>query len=125
MPFAPEFDDLYYYGIQGAVNRAGYLCERADLSSFTGDVMIWVRSRISSSKLIIADLTGANPNVYLEVGYAWAMQVPTVLLVEKNDDLRFDVRGQRVIEYKGSIRSLEERLRAELQSLSLQSLGSV
>lgn len=117
MPFAPEFDDLYYYGIQGAVNRAGYLCERADLSSFTGDVMDWVQSRISSSKLIIADLTGANPNVYLEVGYAWALRVPTVLLVKKTEDLRFDVRGQRVIEYKGSIRSLEERLGAELQSL--------
>ncbi len=119
MPFAPEFDDLYYYGIQGAVNRAGYLCERADLSTFTGDVMDWVQSRITSSKLVIADLTGANPNVYLEVGYAWALRVPTVLLVEKTEDLRFDVRGQRVIEYKGSIRSLEERLGAELQSLQL------
>jgi hypothetical protein len=119
MPFAADFDDLYHYGIQETVNRAGYLCERADLSSFTGDVMDWVRSRISSSRLIIADLTGANPNVYLEVGFAWALRVPTVLLVEKTEDLRFDVRGQRVIEYKGSIRSLEQRLDAELQSLQL------
>lgn len=124
MPFAPEFDDHYHYGIQGAVNRAGFLCERADLSSFTGDVMAWVRSRISSAKLLVADLTGANPNVYLEVGFAWALRIPTVLIVDKTSDLRFDVRGQRVIEYKGSIRSLEERLAAELEALTLARLPS-
>ena len=50
---------------------AGYLGERADLATFTGDVMDWVRARISSANLVIADLTSANPNVYLEVGYAW------------------------------------------------------
>jgi hypothetical protein len=119
MPFAPEFDDLYYYGIQGAVNKSGYLCERADLSSFTGDVMSWVQSRIDSSTLIIADLTGANPNVYLEVGYAWALRIPTILLVASTADLKFDVRGQRVIEYKGSIRALEQRLASELANLGI------
>jgi len=39
MPFAPEFDDRFHYGIQQAVNSAGYLCERADLATFTGDVI--------------------------------------------------------------------------------------
>src|SRR5205823_6518412 len=34
MPFAPEFDDHFHYGIQQAVNAAGYLCERADLAAF-------------------------------------------------------------------------------------------
>jgi|SRR5215472_5983950 hypothetical protein len=39
MPFAPEMDDVFHYGVQGAVNAAGLLCERADLSAFTGDVL--------------------------------------------------------------------------------------
>jgi hypothetical protein len=119
MPFSAEFEDLYHYGIQAAVKRNGYLCERADLSAFTGDVMAWVQSRISSAKLIVADLTGANPNVYLEVGFAWALRIPTVLVIDKAADLRFDVRGQRVIDYNGSIRSLEEKLGKELRSLQL------
>ena len=46
MPFKKEMDDVYEYGIQGAVRAAGYVCERADLSSFTGDVMSWVKKRI-------------------------------------------------------------------------------
>jgi len=116
MPFAAEWDDVYHYGIQGAANSAGLLCERADLSSFTGDVMNWVKDRIASARLMVADLSSANPNVYLEVGYAWGCRVPTVLLVRDPEELRFDVRGQRCIVYN-SIRQLEETLGDELAAL--------
>lgn len=116
MPFAEEMDDVFHYGIQGAVNSAGLLCERADLSTFTGDVMDWVKRRISSANLVIADLSSANPNVYLEVGYAWGCRVPTVLLARNAADLKFDVKNQRYILYK-SIKNLEDALTKELQGL--------
>lgn len=119
MPFADSMEDTFHYGIQGAVNAAGMLCERADLSTFTGDVMAWVRDRIASSKLLVADLSGANPNVYLEVGYAWGCQIPTVLLVKDPTELKFDVRGHRCLVYK-SIAQLEELLKRELKGLSHQ-----
>jgi len=79
--------------------------------------MEWVRTRISSANLVIADLTSANPNVYLEVGYAWGRGVPTVLLVKNSTDLKFDVRGQRSIVYS-SIKDLEQKLANELISLA-------
>src|SRR5580698_3633806 len=97
MPFKEEMDDVYHYGIVSASNAAGYLCERADLSAFTGDVLEWVKSRIRSASLVIADLTDANPNVYLEIGYAWGSGIPTVLVVKGNEGakntehLKFDV----------------------------------
>jgi len=117
MPFAEEMDDTFHYGIQGAVNAAGFLCERADLSSFTGDVMEWVKKRITSATLVIADLSSANPNVYLEVGYAWGCGRPTVLLVKNTADLKFDVKGQRCLVYK-KIKDLEESLQKELETLN-------
>lgn len=116
MPFRNEMEDIYDYGIQNAVREAGYLCERADLSSFTGDVMEWVKKRIRSASLVIADLTNANPNVYLEVGYAWGAGIPTVLLAQEQDHLKFDVKGQRCILY-GRIKELEEKLKSELIAL--------
>jgi hypothetical protein len=116
MPFAPEFDDRFHYGIQRAVNSAGYLCERADLASFTGDVNAWVKERIDSASLLVADLSTANPNVYLEVGYAWGKGIPTVLLSAQAEDLHFNVKGQRCLIYK-SIQSLEELLMRELKNL--------
>jgi hypothetical protein len=118
MPFAEEFDDHFHYGIQGAVNASGYLCERADLSSFTGDVMEWVKSRISSADFIIADLTTANPNVYLEIGYAWGLNKKTILLIKDPKDLRFNTQGQRCLSYS-SIKEMETKLRNEISALTI------
>ena len=116
MPFREDMEDVYHYGIQNAVKASGLLCERADLSSFTGDVMDWVRQRIKTASLVVADLTGANPNVYLEVGFAWGCGVPTVLLANDANDLKFDTRGQRCLTYT-KIKDLEEKLALELNSL--------
>jgi len=117
MPFDESMDDIYHYGIQGAANKAGFVCERADLSSFTGDVMNWVKTRISQATFLIADLSTANPNVYLEVGYAWGLDNPTLLLVQNADDLKFDTKGQRCLVYK-KISELEDKLCEELKNLN-------
>jgi len=120
MPFAEEMEDVFHYGIQGAVNAAGFLCERADLSTFTGDVVEWVKKRISTATFVIADLSNANPNVYLEVGYAWGCGRPTILLAKDASELKFDVKGQRCLTYK-KITDLESSLRAELVNLKSES----
>ena len=117
MPFASEFEDCFHYGIQGAVNASGYLCERADLQSFTGDVMEWVKNRIATADFVIADLTTANPNVYLEIGYAWGLNKKTVLLIKDTKELKFDTRGQRCLTYT-TIKDLETKLKNELANLS-------
>lgn len=116
MPFAPEFEDIFDYGISAAVRKNGLLCERIDRSVYTGDILSRVKTKIRSAKLLVADLTGANPNVYLEVGYAWAAEVPTVLLRREESELMFDVRGERCLSY-GSIKELETTLTAELGQL--------
>src|SRR5262249_21719144 len=117
MPFSDEFDDIYYYAIEPAVNAAGFLCERADTRSFSGDILDWLKGRIQTAALVIADLTTANPNVYLEVGYAWGFKRPTILLTRDLNDLKFDVRGQRCVIYK-RIRDLEENLKRELAEMA-------
>ncbi|MEX2228899.1 MAG: hypothetical protein WEB13_04590 [Dehalococcoidia bacterium] len=117
MPFHDSFKDLYHYGIENAARAAGYVCERADFATFTGDVMAWVRARIASASLVIAEISDANPNVYLEVGYAWGVGVPTVLIARKDAEIRFDIQGERRLPY-GSIQELEELLTSELRGLA-------
>lgn len=116
MPFAEEMDDVYYYGIQAPVNAAGYLCERLDLTPFVGDILARIKQRIETASVVIAELTTANPNVFLEVGYAWGKSRPTILLARSADDLPFDVQGQRCLVYK-RIRDLEEALTRELEGV--------
>lgn len=116
MPFSKDLEDVYVFGIQGPVNTAGYLCERVDMTTFTGDILDRIKSRIETATLVIADLTGANANVYLEVGYAWGKNRPTLLLAKKEDDLKFDVRGQRCIVYKNIV-DLSKKLQVDLAAL--------
>jgi hypothetical protein len=119
MPFTDELSDLFHYGIQAAVGSIGHLCERIDQLPSTGDILVRIKERIRTASLVVAELTGANPNVYLEVGYAWGCDIPTVLLVRKDeiDSLKFDVAGQRCIGYT-NIRDLEEKLSYELKFLA-------
>ncbi len=118
MPFSEgEMEDVYGFGIQGPVNSAGYLCERVDMTAFTGDILTRVRERIETASLVVADLTGANPNVYLEVGYAWGKNKATVLLARKGSDLKFDVKGHRCLLY-ANITELSKKLSVELAGLT-------
>jgi nucleoside 2-deoxyribosyltransferase len=68
---------------------------------------------------MIAVLTGANPNVYLEVGYAWGKGRPTILVTDDAENPRFDVQGQRCLKYK-RIKDVEETLTRELRILKEQ-----
>jgi len=116
MPFDDTMDDVYHYGVQNAAHASGFLCERADQANFTGDILEWIKKRIASADIVIADLTHANPNVYLEVGYAWGAGRPTVLLVQDIQHLKFDVQGQRCLVYS-RIKELEDLLAKELRAL--------
>src|SRR3954465_8442996 len=76
MPFDESFSDLFHYGLSSAVRANGLLCERIDQQGFTGDILQRMKDQIRTAKLVVADLTGGNANVFLEVGYAWGKNVP-------------------------------------------------
>ena len=121
MPFRKDMDDVFYYGIQGPVHKAGFLCERVDQEAFTGDILNRVKERIETASVVIAELSGSNPNVYLEVGYAWGKGRPTILLLKNTEELRFDVHGQRCLFYE-RIKDLENSLIKELEELKSKQL---
>jgi hypothetical protein len=116
MPFRDEYDDQYYLAIQPVIHEMGLLSERMDLDSFTGDIKQHMLKRIRSARLLVALLDSANPNVYLEVGYAWGVATPTVLAAHQGEPLPFDVRGERVLLYDRIYR-LRDMLRDELARL--------
>lgn len=54
---------------------------------------------IYKADVVIADLTGSNSNVYYELGLAHALGKKTIILTQAIDELPFDIRAYRVIEY--------------------------
>lgn len=116
MPFSDGFDDVFHYGIASAVRSSGLLCERVDQQFYTGDVLERIKRQISSARIVVADLSDSRPNVYLEVGYAWASNVPTVLVCNSATQPTFDVQNQKYLTYT-SIKNLEDQLTPELGAL--------
>lgn len=118
MPFDDDFDDHYYLAIRPSITDNGPLCIRLDQdeSVFTGDIMEQVKGRIREAQLVIALLDNSNPNVYLEVGYAWGVGTPVILVLHENEKPPFDVQGARLLLYK-RIHQLKDLLTKEIRNL--------
>ncbi|WP_321794997.1 hypothetical protein [Caballeronia sp. J97] len=54
---------------------------------------------IREAKLLIAELTDWNPNVFYELGLAHAISKPVILISKSIDDVPFDLRSIRVLVY--------------------------
>ena len=54
---------------------------------------------ITSAKVLVAELTTKNPNVFYELGLAHALKKPVVLVSSNDKDVPFDLHHIRVIYY--------------------------
>ncbi|MCA9130202.1 MAG: hypothetical protein KDB22_24110 [Planctomycetales bacterium] len=100
MPFVDEFEDVYQFGIYSTIRRCGYICEKVDESLFAGSIIDRIMDGINGAEFIVADLTLEKPNVYLEVGYAWGMNKPVILIAREGQRLHFDLSHHKCIFYK-------------------------
>src|SRR5574341_1982368 len=85
MPFESTFDDIYKFGIKGAADDAGAYAERIDEQIFIEGILERIFNQISKADVIVADMTGRNPNVFYEVGYAHANKKNVLLLTQSTD----------------------------------------
>lgn len=123
MKFEKDFDDLYNNVIVPKCMEYGYEPIRADRIYTSSSIIQDIITEISDASVIIADITMDNPNVFYELGYAHALNKPTILLadVDKRKSLPFDLSGFRTILYSNSIggkKDIEEMLEKYLYNIS-------
>ena len=103
MPFGNYFDEYYRNIYIPAIKDSWIHPKRVDdiykSSNIVGD--IWNCTK--SADIILADLTGKNPNVFYELWLAHAIAKPAILIAESMDDIPFDLRSLRVITYNKNI----------------------
>jgi hypothetical protein len=120
MPFKSEFDFVHEV-IKGSTRNFGIDCVRADERAISRPVMEDVKVRVAEADLVIVDFTNQNPNVYYEAGLADAMKKDWIILVQSTDDLAFDVRHIRCIQYS-NVMGADQKLRTNLET-ALEALG--
>ena len=99
MPFGGWFDKYYSEIYKPAIENAGLESKRADDLYRPGNIVNDIWNYTKDAKVILADLTNKNPNVFYELGLAHAITKPAVLITASMDDVPFDLRSLRVIEY--------------------------
>lgn len=117
MPFKDDFKDIYEVGIKETAKEVGAYAERVDEQVFSEGILERIFNQINKADVIVADMTGRNPNVFYEVGYAHALGKIVLLLTQNGDDIPFDLRNKQHIIYGdtgGKIQILRSELKPKL-----------
>ncbi len=100
MSFAPPIGSYFQKIYEPAIKKAGLRAVRADADIFgTGKIMDQIWAGINAAKVLVAELTTRNPNVFYELGLAHAKEKPVVLVSSNEGDVPFDLKHIRVIYY--------------------------
>jgi hypothetical protein len=127
MPFSEAWSDGTYAFIRRAVEELGIPPEeihlyRADEIASPGQISEQIKDAIVRAQVVIADITGVNPNVMWELGYADGKAKAIVILNQDPRSSPFDIADRRQVAYHASptdsdetnlVRHLAAALRAE------------
>lgn len=118
--FIKRFDDIF----KPSIEKAGLNAYRVDLDPSVKIPIEDIESNIKNSVICFADISIDNPNVWYELGYAFALGKDVVMVCDENrKDFPFDVRHKNIIRYKTESssdfeelkNSITEKIKAYLQ----------
>jgi len=118
MPFKARYDPVFSNVYRSLCADFRYDCLRADSIRNSRAIFADIVDGILGADLILADLSGANPNVFYELGLAHAAGRNVFMTAERatfSRQLPFDIRTYRVVMYENSDAGLI-KLKTELRS---------
>jgi hypothetical protein len=124
-PFSEPFNTIYKDHIVRALETEGFTVERADQIFGTQPIIEDIWEAINSASIVVADVTGKNPNVMYEIGMAHTVGKPVIIITQNIDDVPFDLKHYRCIIYEYTPRgcnNLEDKLGATVRFLRNKSI---
>jgi hypothetical protein len=86
--------------IKPAVEEFGFSALRADQEARAGIITTHVIQRLVNSELVVADLTGRNPNVFYELAVRHVTRKPLIQIIREDEDIPFDVQSMRTVKFQ-------------------------
>lgn len=101
-PFNEKFNKRYHDIIKPTIENCGLMPYRVDEDASVLIPIESIEENIRKASICVAEITTNNPNVWYEVGYAMAAQIPVILLCsdERTEQYPFDVRHRNILQYK-------------------------
>lgn len=97
----PFHDDLRdeFEVVSQVGQELGFTVLRGDERAAQGDIFNQLLRYMVQARVVVANITGRNPNVFYELGIAHALDKPVVLLAEKKGVVPFDVQSKLIVFY--------------------------
>lgn len=108
MPFDAELDEVYSDLLAPLLVEVGFEVRRADDIYNQRNILRDIVQSIADCDLVVADLTGLNPNVFYELGVAHGLGKKVVLLTQSVEEVPFDLRSYRIIHYQTHFTRVEQ-----------------
>ena len=124
IPFKEPFETYYRLIIKPAIGSANLEVKRGDSLFTPTPIMGDTWQMIQEAKVIVAELTEKNANVFYELGLAHAIGKPVVLISETMDDVPFDLQQLRVILYDKDDPAWGNKLKTSLTNALKETVGS-
>ena len=120
MPFTVRENDLRKYGndqshwdqvyqglIKPAVENAGFECYRDDEDVRSRMITDNIWRKVEDADMVLCDLSSYNPNVYLELGWAFRSDKKFLLIKDDITDFVFDLNSYFTYNYSHRLQPLE------------------
>jgi nucleoside 2-deoxyribosyltransferase len=117
MPFSAVFDAEYAHVIRPAIEATGLSSIRADQIYSKPQIMADIWKSLRSSRIIIAELSDKNVNVFYELGLAHALGKPVIIVTRNEQDVPFDLKALRYLYYDTNNPSWGESLKNDLTEM--------
>jgi hypothetical protein len=111
-----KFDKRYRETFAPAVVEAGFEPYRVDEDRRTDVLITAIEDGIRAAAVCLADITNDNPNVWFELGFAFAADRPVVMVCsdERTGKYPFDIQHRTVTRYKTEAQSDFKKLSDEI-----------
>lgn len=108
-------DKLFKYIISPVCQSFNFEAIRADQINESDSITQTIIEQLQTADLVIADISGHNPNVFYEMGYRKCTNKPIIHLKRKGESIPFDVNTVRTFEYDltdlDNVEEIKERLK--------------